>query len=131
MAPEGDRLLLDRLGVKPGMLISLSGYDDAGFRAELEARGARVGPQPGELADLVFYMAARLADLERLAELREGIEENGAIWVLRVKGRARTLGEVEIIDAARAAGLVDNKIASFSDELAAMRLVVPLALRRR
>jgi len=38
--------------------------------------------------------------------------------------------EEDIIDAGRAFDLVDNKIASFSDTLAAMRLVVPLNQRR-
>jgi hypothetical protein len=127
--PENDRPLLDRLGVKPGMLVSLSGYREAGFEADLEARGARVEPLPGMGYDLIFHMAHRPADLDGLPTLRRLIKENGAIWVLRVKGRARTLGEVEVIEAARTAGLVDNKIASFSDRLAAMRLVVPVALR--
>jgi hypothetical protein len=36
---------------------------------------------------------------------------------------------VDVIEAGKAFGLVDNKIASFSEVLAAMRLVVPLARR--
>jgi len=76
-------------------------------------------------------MAEAPADLDRLRALRRVIKEDGAVWVLRRKGAGRALNEVDVIDAARAAGLVDNKIASFSDELGAMRLVVRIVDRTR
>jgi hypothetical protein len=119
------RPLLDKLGVKPGMRVALVGFDDAGFRAELAGRGAAVEP-PSPGLDLVFYYVERSADLARIEGLRRLIHDAGAIWVLREKGPARTLRETDVIDAGRAFELVDNKIASFSDTLAAMRLVVPL-----
>ena len=53
----------------------------------------------------------------------------GAIWVVSRKGRAATLRDVEVIGAAREAGLVDKKIVSFSPTHTALRLVVPRALR--
>ena len=124
-----DRPLLDKLGVKAGMRVALIAFGDADFEAELAARGARVvDPSPG--LDLVFYRVERPADLHRIAELRPLIHDAGAIWVLRVKGAALTVRDVDVIDAGRAFDLVDNKIASFSDTLAAMRLVVPLNQRR-
>jgi hypothetical protein len=123
------RPLLDKLGVKPGMRVALVGFDDEGFRAELAGRGAIVQePAPG--LDMVFYRAGRPADLPGIGELRPLIRDTGAIWVLREKGPARTVREEDIIDAGRAFDLVDNKIASFSDTVAAMRLVVPLNQRR-
>jgi hypothetical protein len=85
---------------------------------------------PGAL-DLVFYLVERPVDLRRIAELRPLIHDAGAIWVLRTKGPGATVREVDVIEAGRAFDLVDNKIASFSDTLAAMRLVVPLKRRRR
>jgi hypothetical protein len=123
------RPLLDRLGVKPGMRVALVAFGDAAFEAELAERGASVVDlSPG--LDLVFYRVERPAELHRIAELRPLIHDAGAIWVLRVKGPALTVREVDVIEAARAFDLVDNKIASFSDTLAAMRLVVPLNQRR-
>lgn len=123
------RSLLDKLGIKPGMRVALVAFEDDAFEAEMTERGAEVcPPQPG--LDMVFYRAAMPAELERIAELRTYIRDDGAIWVLRGKGADRTVREVDIIDAGKAFGLVDNKIASFSDTLAAMRLVVPLSLRR-
>lgn len=124
------RPLLDRLGVKPGMRVALVGVEDAGFRTRLAERGAIVEDVPSPGLDLVFYRVSRPADLMLIRELRPMIRDAGAIWVLRTKGPALTVREVDVIEAGRAFDLVDNKIASFSDTLAAMRLVVPLNQRR-
>lgn len=102
--------------------------DEAWFLRELREGGAELEAEPP--LDLVFVRARTAADLERLGVLRARIRENGGIWVVRAKGAQRTLTEVDIIDAARRQGLVDNKISSFSDALAAMRLVIPVALRQ-
>jgi hypothetical protein len=124
-----DRPLLDKLGVKAGMRVALVAFRDAAFEAGLAERGASVVDlSPG--LDMVFYRVDRPADLHGIAELRPLIHDGGAIWVLRVKGAARTVRDVDVIDAGRAFDLIDNKIASFSDTLAAMRLVVPLDQRR-
>ena len=56
---------------------------------------------------------------------------NGAIWVVSRKGKAATLRDVDVIDAAKDARLVDNKVASFSATHTALRLVIPVALRPR
>jgi hypothetical protein len=127
-----DRPLLDKLGVKPGQRISIMGLEDpAPLVALLRERTDDVatGP-PRQGSDLLFWPARQKEDLDRLRDLRRYIKDSGAIWVLRVKGTARTVTETDIINAARAAGLVDNKITSFSDTESAMRLVVPLSLRR-
>ena len=47
------------------------------------------------------------------------------------KGKTATLRDVQVMDAARAAGLVDNKVASFSATHTSIRLVIPVALRPR
>ena len=130
MSDDGSgRPLLDKLGVRPGMRVALVGVDDDDFRALLVERGASViEPSPG--LDLLFYRVERPADLARIGELRPLIHDAGAIWVLRTKGAGLTVREVDVIEAGRAFDLVDNKIASFSATLAAMRLVVPLNQRR-
>lgn len=111
------------------MQITLLGFEDAAFSAEVADRGAAVvEPAPG--LDMVFYRVNEPSDLGAIRELRDLIHDRGAIWVLRNKGPDRTVRDVDVIEAGRAFDLVDNKIASFSDTLAAMRLVVPLNLRR-
>jgi hypothetical protein len=124
------RPLLDKLGVKPGMRAALVAFDDDGFRAQLAERGAAV-EEPAAGLDLVFLWVGRPADLQRIGKLRTLIHDAGAIWVLRQKGASSPVREVDVIEAGRTFDLVDNKIASFSDTVAAMRLVVPLNQRRR
>jgi hypothetical protein len=51
--------------------------------------------------------------------------------VVSHKGRAATLRDVEVIAAAKAAGLVDNKVVAFSPSQTALRLVIPVAARPR
>ena len=50
---------------------------------------------------------------------------NGAIWVVSRKGKAATIRDVDVIAAAKAAALVDNKVASFDDTRTSLRLVIP------
>jgi len=82
--------------------------------------------KPPSPCDLVFFGADTLADLKRLKDLKSWIEPNGAIWVIRPKGGRSELRDTDVIDAGLAAGLVDNKIASFSETHGAMRLVFRL-----
>jgi len=124
------RPLLDKLGVKPGMRVALVGFEDAVFRAELAERGAAV-VEPAPRVDMVFYRVREPAELGRIRELRDLIHDRGAIWILRNKGADRRVREEDIIGAGRAVDLIDNKIASFSDTFAAMRLVVPLNRRSK
>ena len=126
MATESERPLLDKLGVKPGMRVSLLDVGEDWFRDLLGERTDDVHDAPAEGSDLVFMKAESRADLARLDALRPVIKDNGAIWVLRRKGAGRTLSETDLIDAGPAAGLVDNKIVSFSAELGAMRFVIRL-----
>jgi hypothetical protein len=130
-APDaGSRNVLDKLGVKPGMRVAMVAFEDASFQAQLAERGAVVAVlEPG--LDMIFYRVGEPGELMRISELRPLIRDSGAIWVLRDKGADRRVREVDIIEAGRAFDLVDNKIASFSDTVAAMRLVVPLNHRRK
>ena len=84
-------------------------------------------PRPG--TDLIFLRADELHDLDSLAQLRMALTPAGAIWVVSPKGKAATLRDVEIIAAAIASGLVDNKIVNFSPTHTARRLVIPRSLR--
>jgi hypothetical protein len=126
-----DRALVDKLGVKPGMQVALFDYDDPIFSSQVVERGAAIVEPGARGLDLAFLMVRSPADLDRLGGIRSRIQSDGAIWVLREKGAGRAVREVDVIDAGKSHRLVDNKIASFSESLAAMRLVIPLSLRTR
>jgi hypothetical protein len=118
------RPLMDKLGVKPGAKIAILDLHDAAFIGQLRQRtGDITDGRPGEPCDLVFVGAETQSDLQRISQVKSWIEPNGAIWVVRPKGGRSELRDTDVIDAGLAAGLVDNKIASFSDTHGAMRLV--------
>jgi hypothetical protein len=124
--------LLDKLGVKPSSKVALVDLDDPGFVSLLRGRTKDVTRgRPRFPCDLVFMGTSRLADLARIAEVKSWIEPNGAIWVVRPKGGRSEIRDTDVIEAGLAAGLVDNKIASFSDTHGAMRLVFRLRDRPR
>ena len=124
---ETTRPLIDKLGVKAGARVALVDMEDASFVKLLRQRTTDiVHGKPRTPCDLVFMAANRKRDLERLKQVKTWIEPNGAIWVIRPKGGRSELRDTDLIDAGLAAGLVDNKIASFSDTHGAMRFVFRL-----
>ena len=82
--------------------------------------------KPTTPCDIVFMGVSRLDELVQLKEVKTWIEPNGAIWVIRPKGPSSPIRDTDLIDAGLAAGLVDNKIASFSETQGAMRFVFRL-----
>lgn len=127
--------LIDKLGVRPGARVVVVGVDDADFRRLLDERTGDVtvladSDRLPDAVDAIFLGADSVAELARLATLREALVPNGAVWVVSRKGKAAPIRDVDVIEAAKPAGLVDNKVASFSATHTALRLVIPRALRR-
>jgi hypothetical protein len=124
---ETTKPLLDKLGVKPGSRVAVLNLDDAGFLTMLRSRTRDIVlGKPRTPCDIVFMGADDLRDLLRLKQVKSWIEPNGAIWVVRRKGAGAPIRDTDLIGAGLSAGLVDNKIASFSDTQGAMRFVFRL-----
>jgi hypothetical protein len=123
------RGLLDKLGVKPEMKVAVLGVKDDSFMTQLSNRIGKPSRRLVKDADLIFYEADCTDDLVRLAELRSALKPAGGIWVVSPKGKGAVLKDVEVMAAAREAGLVDNKVVGFSDTHTALKLVIPKALR--
>ena len=124
--------LLDKLGIRPGMRVAIIDVDDPDIRGLIGERTTELTegwPEPD--TDVVLLGADDVAALEPLEALSARIRPAGAIWVVSRKGKTATLRDVQVMDAARAAGLVDNKVASFSATHTSIRLVIPVALRPR
>jgi len=132
-APERDyshRTLLEKLGVKPGQRILILGVTDGAFINDIEPLAPTFAERkPAADIDLIFLGAQQKADLKRLASLRKSIVANGAVWVVYPKG-VQHIRETDVINAAKSAGLVDNKVCSFSPTHTALRCVIPVAQRR-
>ena len=124
--------LLDKLGIRPGMRVALVEIDDPDIRGQIATRTTDVTEGwPAPDTDIVLFGAESWEALAPLRELASLIRPNGAIWVVSRKGKAATLRDVEVIEAARDARLVDNKVCSFSATHTAQRLVIPVAHRPR
>jgi hypothetical protein len=127
---------LDKLGVKPDHVVIVHGLDDEALLRELKARGAQVltrlagaGPRPGPgRADIIFYGAETRDALAKLDPLQKYLKRDGAIWVIRPKGVDR-ITESDVMKAGKAAGLVDVKVARFSDTHTAEKFVIPVSRR--
>ena len=132
MAETAAKPLLDKLGVKPSSKVAVVDIEDASFMKLLRERTRDVVTgKPKAPCDIVIYGATSLRDLDRLRQLKGWIEPNGAVWVIRRKGAGAPIRDTDLIEAGLAAGLVDNKIASFSATHGAMRFVFRLRDRPR
>ena len=124
--------LLDKLGVKPGSRVAVIDVDDRAFIAQFAERTDDVTmAKPKNDSDVIFFGAESVRALSALPALRTKLKPNGGIWVVHRKGKQATLRDVDVFKAAKAAGLVDNKVASFSATHTAECLVIPLAKRTR
>lgn len=131
-APERDyshRLLLDKLGVKPGHHVVVLGVNDAEFLGNLSARTSSIASGASNKPwDLLFFAADTRETLNGLPSASTFPRKDGALWVVYPKGRTE-IKESDVIAAGKSAGLTDNKVARFSDTHTALRFVIPLTKR--
>jgi hypothetical protein len=121
--------LIDKLGVKAGMRISLVGLGDGDFRRDLASRTPDVAEGKAATdSDLIFLAADGAKDLDRMRALQKSIKPNGAIWVVYPKGQQH-ITEAGVFAAGKQAGLVDVKVASFSATHTALKFVIPVDRR--
>ena len=121
--------VLQKLGVKPGVHVALVGELDKEFVAQLDRAGAEIddsGP-----FDAIFVEAAEPKVLATLADQKKKLKDNGALWLIRPKGKDTPVPESVSRAAGLAAGLVDVKVVAFSSTHSAEKYVVPLAARTR
>ena len=122
--------LIDKLGVKPDSQVAVLGVVDEEFARQLRARLKKA---PGRLEahalDFIFHAADSAAELAELARLKPHLRPAGAVWVVSRKGAAATIKDSDVMQAARAAGLVDTKVCGFSATHTALKLVIPRAGR--
>jgi hypothetical protein len=102
------------------MRAAVLGVADETFSKELAEAGAVPATELADL-DLLFYAADSEGELARMDALVPLLSDKGALWVVSRKGKAATVKDVEVIAAAKAVGLVDNKVVAFSDTLTALR----------
>jgi hypothetical protein len=120
---------LQKLGAKADWRVSAIGVDDDAFLQELEGAVAQlsIGRIVSD-SDAIFVGATKEADLARLEKLKASMKPNGAVWVVRPKGRPE-ISEKAVMRAGKAAGFVDVKVVSFSATHTAEKFVIPVSAR--
>jgi hypothetical protein len=125
------RSLLDKLGAKPGMVVSLIGEFDADFMRDLERRVSALSQgHARQGSDLIFFLADEAAQLERLSALEPALATGGAIWVVHPKGKG-ALKDTEIFAAGEPLGLTATKVVRFSETHTGEKLVRRKAIGRK
>ncbi len=126
-----DRDVTDKLGLAPGSAVRVVGRGDSKLLARVRAKIGRRLNRSGQTADVILYWPKSAQEItQTLGKLRRAIEPTGGIWVVTAK-RDRTsasgmnyMNQDALIPLGAAAGLVDNKICSLSDNESAMRFVI-------
>jgi len=119
------RSTAEKLGIKPGLTVSLLGDFDDSFAEQLRNAAKEFSQsKPIENSDLIFFGAPRSPALTRLKGLAQLLKNSGALWVVYPKG-CKEITEAQVLAAGRQAGLVDVKVASFSATHTALKFVRP------
>ncbi len=122
---------LRKIGVQAAWRVSAIAVDDEGFLKELEGAVALLSiGRVLKQSDAIFLGARREAELTRLERLKASLKPDGALWIIRPKGRQQ-ISERAVMKAGKAAGLVDVKVVGFSPTHTAEKFVIPRAARRR
>lgn len=119
--------VMQKLGVKPGAQVALVGEFEKDFLTQLERSGAVSTKQAP--FDVIFFEAASPKALHGLVDQKKKLKANGALWVIRPKGKDSPVPESVSRAAGLAAGLVDVKVVAFSSTHSAEKYVIPLAAR--
>jgi hypothetical protein len=121
--------VIDKLGVKPGQVVSVLGVDDAGFLRDAKARATEVAIGRAKRgSDLVFLGVQKGSELSKLAQLERTMSRDGAIWVIWRKGDP-ALREDDVRAAALKTSLVDVKVVAFSATHSALKLMIRKSAR--
>jgi hypothetical protein len=122
---------LQKIGVKPEWRVSAIGVDDTEFLEELEDAVDHLSiGRVVKGADAIFFGVTKEAQLTRLEKLKTSLKPNGALWIIRPKGRA-DISDRATMAAGKAAGLIDVKVVGFSPTHTAEKFVIPVAARRK
>lgn len=123
--------MAERLGLKPGMIVMESGYDDD-VDEDLRADVARctgedlVDEDTDEVVDVVvlWYREGDGDLADALVDSIGPLADDGYIWLLTPKrGRDNYVEPSDIAEAASIAGLSQTSIATVGDDWSAARLV--------
>jgi hypothetical protein len=122
------KTLMEKLGMKAGMLVCVVGEFEADFMKELKS--SEVVIQASNPADTqnTFLAIGGKNSLAAIAKCAKKIKGAEALWVVYPKGK-KEITESDVISAGRGSGLKDVKVVGFSKTRTALKFVLPLGKR--
>jgi hypothetical protein len=117
--------LIEKLGLKSGETAAILGPLSAEFFEDLTRSGVKA--TKGKVADSapwIFLAAELTADLSQLKAIRNSMGSTAGVWIIYPK-HVKTITENDVRGAGLKAGLVDVKVASFSETHTALKFVLP------
>ncbi len=118
----------EKLGIAPGMTLSVVGEAPASFLSELDSVRIILIPFSEFNSEATFIFAETLSDLAVLEEMAELLNGPRPIWIVYPKG-IKEIRETDVITAGRQAGLTDIKVVAFSERYTALKFVRPVTER--
>jgi hypothetical protein len=119
----------EKLGLKPGMNVSLLGQFEKEFLREL--RSAKANIHDGQIdpgGQLIFLGADSPKDLAAIGKVAKSVQGATGLWVVYPKAK-KEITENNVIAAGRKTGLKDVKVVGFSTTHTALKFVVPVSKR--
>lgn len=125
------RSRIEKLGIKPGQRVLVAGLHDAALDADLASRDCVIlRRETKSPVDAVMVLIDTPDKLKMIDRYRKAITADGAVWVIRPKGKDTPVTEAQTREAAKRAELVDIKVVSFSNTHSAEKLVMPRSKRK-
>lgn len=117
---------IDKLGLKPGMRLRMTGDVGDELKSAAKARIAGSLSRSGEL-DMIVRLVRDAAEADEfLGRMRSQIVDDGAIWLVTWKdGDPRHVSRKELVPIAVAHGLVGDGECTIDDRRHAIRFVPP------
>jgi hypothetical protein len=117
--------LVEKLGVKRGETVAILGAIPTSFLEELTGNGAKTIKGKVAVSSLSIFLATESpADLDKLKAIRNSMSPAAGLWIIYPKG-VKVITERDVREAGLEAGLVDVKVASFSETHTALKFVIP------
>ncbi len=114
-----------KLGIKAGLTISaLNLPGDTTMQDARKLAASFSDGKPLKNSDMIFFGATTASELSAVKKLLPSLAAHGALWVVYPKGR-KEVTELQVLNAGRAAGLVDVKVVGYSATHTALKFVRP------
>jgi hypothetical protein len=119
----------EKLGVKPGVTISLLGKFDSELRQELLATTKNIHNEVNPASEIIFLLATSTKELAAgINKTAKAIKGATALWIVYPKAK-KEITESDVLSTGRKSGLKDVKVVGFSPTHTALKFVVPLDKR--